>query len=563
MIKEGKDKYKQKLERSFKEGNAREAWAGMNKIAGVTKSNAPLDVNDGKSYADELNEFYSRFDNDATPDLNSKFKHDFLSDFPDDENRPVFTEAETQSVFKKLNCNKSHGPDGISNHILKLCYSQLAVPFTFLFNWSMKEHKLPAVWKTSEIVPTPKKPKVKVLNDLRPVALTPVVVKCFERLVLLRLLPAVYPYQDPFQFAYKKKRSVDDAIAYFFDNIYKHLDTSGNYCRVLFIDFSSAFNTIQPKILVEKLLELKVNKYLCSWIFDFLTERPQFVRLKLQNAIIHSETSILNVGAPQGTVISPALYSIYTDSCRSSSSNINIIKFADDTAIQGLLNSTTDSYFNEIETFCKWCKDHSLHLNVSKTKEVIIDFRKKQNKHLAVEIDNQVVEQVDNYKYLGIHVNNKLDWSVHASQVISKINQRMFFVRKLNYFNVDKTLISLFYQAVVQSLISFCVCIWGGNANHKDISKICSVAKQASKITGIRQLTFDAVLTTFTEKKIIRICNDENHPLFSQIIFSNRSGRIILMRTRTERYKRSFLPRAIKQLSVRDIRKGDKLISKL
>ena len=295
----------------------------------------------------------------------------------------------------------------------------------------------------------------------------------------------------------------------------------------------------------------------------FLTERPQFVRLKLQNAIIHSETSILNVGAPQGTVISPALYSIYTDSCRSSSSNINIIKFADDTAIQGLLNSTTDSYFNEIETFCKWCKDHSLHLNVSKTKEVIIDFRKKQNTHLAVKIDNQVVEQVDNYKYLGIHVNNKLDWSVHASQVISKINQRMFFVRKLHYFNVDKTLISLFYQAVVQSLISFCICIWGGNANHKDISKICSVAKQASKITGISQLTFDAVLTIFTEKKIIRICNDENHPLFSQIMFSNRSGRIILMRTRTERYKRSFLPRAIKHLSVRDVRKEDKLISKL
>ena len=71
------------------------------------------------------------------------------------------------------------------------------------------------------------------------------------------------------------------------------------------------------------------------------------------------------------------------------------------------------------------------------------------------------------------------------------------------------------------------------------------------------------MLTTFTEKKIIRICNDKSHPLFSQIMFSNRSGRVILMRTRTERYKRSFLPRALKHLSVKDIRKGDKLISKL
>ena len=93
---------------------------------------------------------------------------------------------------------------------------QLAVPFTSLFNWSMKDHKLPSLWKTSEIVPTPKKPKVTVLNDLRPVALTSVIVKCFEKLILSRLLPAVYPHQDPFQFAYKSKRSVDDAIAYFF-----------------------------------------------------------------------------------------------------------------------------------------------------------------------------------------------------------------------------------------------------------------------------------------------------------------------------------------------------------
>ena len=139
----------------------------------------------------------------------------------------------------------------------------------------------------------------------------------------------------------------------------------------------------------------------------------------------------------------------------------------------------------------------------------------------------------------------------------------MFFVRKLNHFHVDKTLISLFYQAVVQSLISFCICVWGGNANHKDISKICSVAKQASKMTGIVQLSFDAVLSIFTEKKIIRICNDKTHPLHSQITFSTRSGRLILIRTRTERYKRSFLPRAVKLLSVKDVRKGDRLISKL
>ena len=188
------------------------------------------------------------------------------------------------------------------------------------------------------------------------------------------------------------------------------------------------------------------------------------------------------LGPPQGTVISPALYSIYTDSCRSSSSNINIIKFADDTAIQGLLKSIIQSYFDEINTFCKWCKDHFLQLNVSKTKEVIIDFRLKPFVHQDVIIDGQVVEQVENYEYLGIHVNNRLDWSIHASKVISKINQRMFFVRKLNHFHVDKTLISLFYQAVVQSLISFCICVWGGMQIIKIFQKCVLLLSKLAKL---------------------------------------------------------------------------------
>ena len=286
-----------------------------------------------------------------------------------------------------------------------------------------------------------------------------------------------------------------------------------------------------------------------------MTYRPQYVKLKIKNNVFLSNTTILNVGSPQGTVLSPALYSIYTDSCRSSSDNIKIIKFADDTAIQGLISNSVSSYFNEIDLFVKWCKLHSLHLNVSKTKEIIIDFRKTHCDHQNVVIDNEIVEQVENYKYLGVHVNNKLDWSVHTSTVISKINQRMFFVRKLNYFKIDKSLISLFYQSVVQSIISFCICVWGGNANSRAISKINSVAKQSFKITNIPQLSFSEILAKYTEKKIIRIIKDTTHPLHMQICFSARSKRLAIIRTKTERYRKSFIPRAVKQLYDSNFRK--------
>ena len=420
----------------------------MKKIAGVSTNNTKLHVSDGQAYSNDLNEFYSRFDTNSTPGLNLDFKNDYLSDFPDE--LPVFEIDDTRKTFRSLKVNKSGGPDKISTNILKTCAAQLAVPFTHIFNQSIKQHKIPLIWKTSEIIPVPKR-KVNVLNDLRPIALTSVLIKCLEKLFFSLLLPAISPFQDPNQFAYKCKRSVDDAIALFVDNIYKHVDTPKQFVRVLFVNFSSAFNTIQPKLLVEKLVSFKVNKHVCAWIFEFLTERPQFVRLKLQNNVFYSDSRVLNVGAPQGTCVSPALFTIYTDSCRSQSENVHIIKFADDTAIQGLIKEDNDlsDYIREIDSFCTSCKEHSLQLNISKTKELIIDFRKEGGAHESIVIDGQNVEQVQSYKYLGLTIDDSLDWHIQTSNVISKINQRMFFIRKLNAFRIDKYLISLFYRSVI------------------------------------------------------------------------------------------------------------------
>ena len=73
------------------------------------------------------------------------------------------------------------------------------------------------------------------------------------------------------QFAYRAKRSVDDAILVFLDNVYKHIDTPRHFCRVLFIDFSSAFNTMQPHLLLSKLNDMKLNVHLIAWILNFLS----------------------------------------------------------------------------------------------------------------------------------------------------------------------------------------------------------------------------------------------------------------------------------------------------
>ena len=123
---------------------------------------------------------------------------------------------------------------------------------------------------------------------------------------------------DPLQFAYQKKRSVDDAILHVLNNIYSHLDKPGSSIRLMFYDFSSAFNTIQPHILVDKLMLSDMHASTVLWILSYLTNRPQYVKL---SGTVRSDVIFTSTGAPQGTVLSPFFFSVYTADCRSSHTN--------------------------------------------------------------------------------------------------------------------------------------------------------------------------------------------------------------------------------------------------
>ncbi len=122
-------------------------------------------------------------------------------------------------------------------------------------------------------------------------------------------------------------------------------------------DYSSAFNTIVPTKLAVKLSDLGLNTSLCDWIQDFLTARPQVVKV----GQFTSNSITLNIGAPQGCVLSPLLYSLYTHDCVSSHSSTSIIKFADDTVVLGLVSNNDEAaYLDEVERLTSWCLSLSL-----------------------------------------------------------------------------------------------------------------------------------------------------------------------------------------------------------
>ena len=426
---------------------------------------------------------------------------------------------------------------------LRSCADQLAPVFTALFNKSLEQCHVPRCFKTSTIVPVPKKPSIANLNDYRPVALTSVVMKVFERLVLRSLKAATDHQLDPHQFAYRANRSVDDAVALALHHILQHLESSGTYARVLFVDFSSA---IIPRKLFNKLIYMGVERSLCVWILDFLQDRPQSVRIGKQT----SKEITLNVGAPQGCVLSPLLFSLFTNDSVSSEPSVVMIKFSDDTTLEGLIHNSDESvYRGEVERLAGWFSENDLELNVSKTKEMVFDFRKKKTPLVPLTIAGEVVEEVRSFKFLGTTISSDLKWDENFSSAIKKAHQRLFFLRQLKKFKVSHSILTQFYSAAVESFLTFSITVWYSSTCQKDKDQLERIVRTASKIIGSDMKPIASIHSLRSDRKVMAIVQDTSHPanhLF-QPLPSGRRYRA--MRARTSRFQNSFYPQAIRSFS--------------
>uniref|UniRef100_A0A6I8QMV9 Reverse transcriptase domain-containing protein n=1 Tax=Xenopus tropicalis TaxID=8364 RepID=A0A6I8QMV9_XENTR len=510
--------------------------------------------------ADELNTFYARFESAAKvgSDANAYgIMHTDDSGCRKEEsvstgNTFIISEYDVRRAFKRVNPRKAAGPDGISGRVLRACADQLAPVFTEIFNISLSQSVIPTCFKESIIVPVPKKPLPTSLNDYRPVALTSVVMKCFELLVRDFIISSLPNSLDPLQFAYRSNRSTDDAISHLLHTRLSHLDTrGGNYVKMLFIDYSSAFNTIIPSTLITKLEYLGLSPSLCQWIFDFLTGRPQAVRMGGQV----SASLTLNTGAPQGCVLSPLLYSLYTFDCVATTNSTSITKFADDTVVVGLISDNDETaYLEEVGNLVNWCQRNNLLLNVSKTKELIVDFSTKQVRNYQTPIINKSpVERVDSFRYLGVHITQDLSWSCHINTVVRKARQRLYHLRRLRGFRLPSRVLRNFYSCTIESILTGNISTWFGNSNMKDRQALQRVVRLAERIICIKLPDLQSIYNKRCWTKARKIMKDLSHPdngLFCLL----RSGRCFRsLKANTERLKRSFFPQAIRALNHNNI----------
>ncbi len=252
--------------------------------------------------------------------------------------------------------------------------------------------------------------------------------KCFERLVMHKIKTSLPNTLDPLQFAYRPNRSTDDAISSTLHLALTHLENKDSYVRMLFIDFSSAFNTIIPHQLINKLNLLGLNNCLCNWILDFLIGRPQSVHVGHNT----SSTTTLSTGAPQGCVLSPLLFTLLTHDCTAKFSSNHIIKFVDDTIVVGLISNNDEMHYREEGAqLSEWCDTNNLSLNVGKTKEVVLDLRRNSVDHPPLTIDSSTVEWVSRTKFLGVHITENLTWTTNTMSLSKKAQQHLHFLRRL------------------------------------------------------------------------------------------------------------------------------------
>jgi len=510
----------------------------VKELSGFVQKNCLPELENIHEYVNDLNTFYTRFD-----DKNFKGECDTILYTVKGRNdsKIVLSDHDVLTALNRAKIGKACGPDNISGRLVKHCRNELLAPMKTLYQASTDKCYVPILWRTSQIVPVPKTKVPVQKNDLRPVALTCIFMKCFESIILNLVCADVSGQRDRLQFAYTEGRSVEDAVTTLLHFVLSHLDKCSTYTRLLFIDFSSAFNTIQPHILLKKLYDMNVNSNLISWIHSYMTMRPQFV--KLHN--VTSDVLKTNTGAPQGCVLSPLLFTLYTNECRSIADNCHVIKYADDTVIVGnIYNSNESMYFRQVKWFTDWCQQNYLNLNVNKTMEMILDFRKVRNYETLTIMDEEV-KIVEQYKYLGVYIDNRLTFAENASYLYKKAVQRIHFLRVLNNLKVDSTILTLFYKSVVESTINFCIATWYGSMRKKEINSLRKLVRKAGKL-GVSTTSVDKMYDLRLMKLSEKIMNDKAHPLYDYYRFLRSGVRLQSIANRTGRLGNSFVPASIR-----------------
>uniref|UniRef100_A0A8C1GTL4 Reverse transcriptase domain-containing protein n=1 Tax=Cyprinus carpio TaxID=7962 RepID=A0A8C1GTL4_CYPCA len=442
--------------------------------------------------------------------------------------------------LSRIKARKAPGPDNIPGRVLRDCAAELTDVLTDIFNISLSQAVVFTCFKATTIIPVPKKPSPSCFNDYSPVALTPILMKCFERLVMQHIKSALpLPWTPSSLHISPTARPMTPSQL---PSTHTSTEKKDSYVRMLFIDFSSAFNTIIPQQLIHKLVQLGLN----TSLLDFLTGRPQAVRVGSNT----SSTITLHTGAPQGCVLSPLLFTLLTHDCTSSHNSNLFIKYADDTTVVVLISNRDETnYRSEVSRLPGWCSDNNLSLNMEKMKEIVVDFRRVHTQHSPLTINGAFVEKVSSTKFLGVHITEDLSWTENTAAQAKKAQQRLYFLRKLRRARALASIMCTFYRGTIKSILTICITMWYGTCNASCWKTLQRIVRAAEKIVGVSRPSLQDIYGTRLPSKALCITGDPTHPSHSFFSLLPSGRRLWNLQARTSRLKDSFIHQAVRKLN--------------
>ena len=478
--------------RNFK-NDSKKLWSIFNKVIGKTKNklDLPSKIKDKNSIIisgsiNIANEFCDFFSNIGS-NLSSKIAAPNVSynEYMDDvwSGNAFFLsptdEQEIAKIILSLKNKNSSGYDGISNVLIKKLTSEICYPLAIIFNKSILEGKFPRAMKVADVLPVFKSKDKSVCTNYRPISLLPVVSKVLERIIYKRLYYFLQKEHLLYnsQYGFRNKHSTINAVMEFVGKVLNGFENE-QYTLSVFLDLSKAFDTIDHNILLNKLDRYGIRGQANNWFKSYLSERQQQVKY---TDGVRSRLMTVNCGVPQGSVLGPLLFIIYTNDIYKSVVGSHCILFADDTTMFSIhkdIDTLVKIITKDMNILIDWFKANKLSLNLGKTNCMLFKPKHKKERNVVLNFDSETLRSVSNTKFLGLIIDENLTWSNHIKNVHLKLAKGLYTLRSVRKSLPNWTK-RILYMSFINSHINYGLSLWGPMALSSDIKKLEKQQKKA------------------------------------------------------------------------------------
>ena len=424
-------------------------------------------LNDKISIANAFNDYFVNIGPTLAsqiPDLGINYRK-----FMPEQNKMSFflsptEESEVKKIIAELK-DGAPGKDGIMSKSLKCISDHVAIPLTRLINLSFSQGIFPNELKVALVSPLYKAKDPMIFSNYRPISLLPLFSKILEKLMYNRLLSFLNKCKimNKNQFGFRNNHSTYMALLIMLENIRNALD-NGECAIGIFLDFKKAFDTVNHDILLNKLFNYGIRGIALEWFKSYLSNRYQIVKYN------NHESDPLKIlcGVPQGSILGPLLFLVYINDLPMVSSLFMPILFADDTNLF-CTNDKLDALVNDINVelvkIFTWVRVNKLSLNIEKTNFMLFTPKGFSRNIDHINIDGQRIEEVRHTKFLGVILDNKLNWHAHCEYICGKMSKGIGIIIKARKVFNEATLLSL-YNSLILPYLSYCIHVWGKNIWH-------------------------------------------------------------------------------------------------